>query len=344
MFRKLHLPTLPKANLGDLFKKTPRSQDPNEEGTRLDPLGLQAPPNSPRQLFGTTASKTRATGHQRLHDNSSEQASDKATSQEFFDELVSIDPETIGSITEKPTQDQDRSHEMRRSVQRIERQRNERHAKRSGRKTETTVPLEPEIPTYPPTLQGLELKRAAAVLDPQHPLDLVPVLNAWLATKAKPTGLPLRLKTPAKGEPFMSRSLYSGQVSWKEHDAGKELPEQVAAYTLLDDLSKVQSDDQAVNDALANLRTYLTKLELGTAHTVAGSHTYRRVLDTPKLRRLMQAVEDALPKNRQAITNFRPEDDPNASSAQSSEHVSLEDEGSQILATALQAQDSGDSQ
>lgn len=351
MLKKLHLPKPHKPSLSNPFKKTPRRQDDNEEITPINPRGLQAPPNSPRgakpvkQLFGTAASKTRDTRQQRLHDSSSGHSSDDTTrSQEFFDGLVSIDPETIAPIAEKPTKHQDRSHEMRRSLRSIKDQGNDRQAKRSGQKTETTVPLDPESPVDPSTLQGLALKRAAAVLDPKRPLDLVPVFNAWLATKAKPTGLPLRLKTPAEGEPFMSRSLYSGQVSWKEHDAGKELPEQVAAYTLLDDLSKVRSDDRAVSDALAKLRTYLTKLELGTAHTVAGSHTYRRVLDTPKLRRLMKAVEDALPTKRQTITNIRPEDDPNASHARSCEHVSLEDEGSRSLTTALQAQDSGESQ
>lgn len=353
---KLSLPKLPKPSLKWL-KKTPRQQDDNEEAIPINQRGLQAPPNSPRgakpvkQLFGTAASKTCDTRHQRLHDSSSGHSSDDTTrSQEFFDGLVSIDPETIAPIAEKPPQDQDRSHEMRHSLRSIKDQGNERHAKRSGHKTETIVPLEPEIQARPSTLQGLELKRAAAVLDPDHPLDMVCAFNAWLATEATPTEDPLRLKQPAKGKPFMSRSLHSGQLSFKEHDAGKDLPEQVAAYTLLDDLSKVQSADSAVSDALTRLRTYLTKLALGTAYTVAGSHTYRQVLDMPELRNLMKALEKALltnqqnQQNQQTITNFRPEDDPNASSTQSSGHVSLEDEASQILIAALRAQESGEPQ
>lgn len=301
MLKKLHLPKPHKPSLSNPFKKTPRRQDDNEEITPINQRGLQAPPNSPRDkgpdklLFGTQASKIRDTRLHRLRDpSSSDNLSEESTqSGHFFDELVvSIDERTIEPILEKPSKHPKRnSEDLRQSLRDIQHKKSPSSEKRDRRQTDTTVPLELEIPTHPPTPQGLELKRAAAVLDSQHPLDLVPVFNAWLATKTKPTGLPLRLKTPAEGEPFMSRSLYSAQVSWKEHDAGKELPEQVAAYTLLDDLSKVHSDDRAVSDALAKLRTYLTKLELGTAHTVAGSHTYRRVLDTPELRQLLLKLE-----------------------------------------------------
>lgn len=312
MFRKLRLPTLPtppKPSLG-WFTKTPRQPDPNAETIRLNADGFQAPPNSPRHekpgkvLFGTPdPSEFSATQQQQFHDASLHASSDETPrSQLFFDELVPIDVEDFALITEKPEKNRDRSSELRQSLQRIERPTNDRPAKRSGRKTASFVPLEREVPVDRPVLQGLELKRAAAVLDPDHPLDLVPVFNAWL-TSAPCKKHPLRLKTPGLGEPFMSRSRFSAKDSVMfDHDADHDVPEQMAAYELLYGLASCQALawPDGLNEALANLKSYLEGLKPGACfHAIKDQQLFKRVKDTQALRDLLKAVEKALPPNPQ---------------------------------------------
>jgi hypothetical protein len=304
MFRKLHLPTLPKPSLG-WFTTTPRQPDPNAETIRLNADGFQAPPNSPRHekpvkvLFGAPdPSELGVMQPRRFRDDSLHASSDETTrSHLFFDELVSIDPDTIASITEKPRENHDRSSTMRDSLQRLDMQTNDRHAKRHARETESFVTLEREVPVDRPVLQGLELKRAAAVLDPDHPLELVPVFNHWLAS-APCKKHPLRLKTPGHGEPFMSRSRFSAKDSVLfDHDADHDVPEQIAAYDLLYSLASRQSLDwpDALNEALAALKDYLEGLKPGVCfHAIKDQQLFKRVKDTQALRDLMKAVEKAL--------------------------------------------------
>lgn len=302
---QLKLPKPPKPSR-DWFKKTPRQQDPNEEIIPLNPQGLQAPPNSPRQekrvkvLFGMPdPSELSATQHPLLCDASLHASSEESPRfQLFFDELVSIDQDTIAPITEKPRKNLDRSSQMRDSLQRLDIQRNDRHAKRRELETESFVALERETSVSRPLLQGLELKRAAAALDADNPLDLVPVFNHWLAC-APCKGRPLRLKTPGHGEPFMSRSRFSAKDSLLfDHDADHDVPEQIAAYDLLYGLASCQSLDwpDALNEALANLKGYLEGLKPAVCfHAITDQQRFKRVKDTQALRDLMKAVEKALP-------------------------------------------------
>ena len=304
------------------FPKTPRRQDDlDEQSALLEPTGVTAPPNSPHRekspklLFGQTThhSEAKATRHQRFHDTSSqhplsepsvfEHSSDESPrAEKFFGQRVSLDPETVGPVVTSCSTSPDRhTTALRDSVRRLSQKQPSSPRTRGRHESEEQVALQGDIAADRPTLQGLELKQAAArAPDREHPENAILAFKDWLFSAQKCKGDLLRVKDPGgTDEVFMSRSLYSAKKSWKTQDADrdKDITEQLAAYRHLDGLARLDSPQwtPAVRRAQAALKAHLKGLKQHHCDpSVNPQGTYRRVKDTPQLRELVLALAQAV--------------------------------------------------
>lgn len=319
-----------KKSIGKLFNRKPAHPEQRDDKTRLAPNEPAAPPNSPREkppatpLFGTPrpSRSPQARRHRRSHTALHSSSEDQARTQDFFREKTTAHKNTVARIAQRPlnTQEDDRTS-LRDSLLELE-VGLEMDAECNAAGHGPIVSLGP-TPTKPEkhVATGLPLKQAAAAVDPAQPLQTVVALNAWLAS-GPCKGEPLRLKTPGKGEPFMSRSRFSNKDSLLfDHEADHDVPEQIAAFEHLQRLAGWRSPEmpRALHEALATLENYLDALPQGkSAHAVKDPQRHNRVKDTPALRRLLQAVETAVLASPPTVSTFGRDNDPQANSATSS--------------------------
>jgi hypothetical protein len=297
----------------------------DEQKARLNPNEVTAPPNSPRQkphiktLFNSPRVSTpRSTAaHKQSYvalDSSSEE---RSKTERFFHDTFNFDEELPAPITFGRTDSKsDHSSSLRDSLVALNAL-SLQDSQHSGVDSDPSVVLDPApADAGDGPLKGLKLKQAAAHLDLQHPLDTVRALNAWLAS-APCDKKALRLKTPQQGLPFMSRSRFSAKDSFMfDHDADHDVPEQIAAFEHLHALANCRLPEMTRGHkrALAALGHYLGGLKPGTSfHAIQDRQRFKRIKDTPALRRLLQATETALaeaPRNNKTISSLGPDKHP----------------------------------
>ena len=292
---KLKSPRLP-------FLPDKKKKQEATDQDRLIERPPKAPPNSPREkpghtLFGTPRPSPgpKRSSYQRLgeRDTSSEELPNTLA---FFETRTELDESAVRLITDGASGSEDEP-----TLPRSETPRSRQHDPRP----EKAVRLESGHVTHePPELQGLALKQAAAAVDPSNPLATFHPIFSWLLSE-KCDGDVLRLKHPSKGEAFMSRSRFSAKDSIHfDHDAGRDVPEQEAAYQHFMGLAQCRSVNRppALNKALKALKRHLQEQALGTSfHTVTERGRHRQVKDSPELRQRVSAVVGALNETARSI-------------------------------------------